>query len=95
MCILFRTINIRKCGSLTFHFFVCVTLKKIYIYDVGGLRLVTPPNSDKYAQESSRQFDEAYGESLGLFDMHARKRREGEGGERMLSNSSIFIFTFI
>ena len=28
----------------------------------GGLRLVTPPNSDKYAQESSRQFDEAYGE---------------------------------
>lgn len=56
---------------------------------------MTPPNSDKYAQESSRQFDEAYGESLGLFDMHARKRREGEGGERMLSNSSIFIFTFI
>lgn len=29
---------------------------------LGGLRLVTPPNSDKYAQESSRQFDEAYGE---------------------------------
>ena len=30
----------------------------------GGLRLVTPPNSDKYAQESSRQFDEAYGLSF-------------------------------
>ena len=29
----------------------------------GGLRLVTPPNSDKYAQESTRQFDEAYGKS--------------------------------
>jgi hypothetical protein len=53
---------------------------------LGGLRLVTPPNSDKYAQESSRQFDEAYGESLGLTNMHAEERKgeeyRGNGGGR-------------
>ena len=38
----------------------CVCVSSYHI--LGGLRLVTPPNSDKYAQESSRQFDEAYGE---------------------------------
>lgn len=31
----------------------------------GGLRVVTPPNSDLYAIESSRQFDEVYGLSYG------------------------------
>ena len=30
----------------------------------GGLRIVTPGNSDQHAQESSRQFDEVYGLSL-------------------------------
>jgi hypothetical protein len=53
---------------------------------LGGLRIVTPPNSDKYAQESSRQFDEAYGESLGLTDMHAEERR---GEERECSHNHL------
>ena len=30
----------------------------------GGLRVVTPPNTDQYALESSRHFDEAYSLSL-------------------------------
>ena len=30
----------------------------------GGLRIVTPTNSDQYILESSRQFDEAYGLSF-------------------------------
>jgi len=30
----------------------------------GGLRLVTPSNADQFTQESSRQFDEAYGLSF-------------------------------
>lgn len=51
---------------------------------------MTPPNSDKYAQESSRQFDEAYGESLGLTNMHAEEIKREEGRRR--ENVLIFIY---
>eukprot|EP00596_Hydrurales_sp_CCMP1899_P000433 CAMPEP_0119043108 /NCGR_PEP_ID=MMETSP1177-20130426/17647_1 /TAXON_ID=2985 /ORGANISM="Ochromonas sp, Strain CCMP1899" /LENGTH=989 /DNA_ID=CAMNT_0007010475 /DNA_START=132 /DNA_END=3098 /DNA_ORIENTATION=- len=45
----------------------------------GGLRLVTPPNSDKYVQESSRQFDEAYGLS---FAQQLKNKDIPEGGAK-------------
>ena len=47
---------------MTSYWIVCVAVT--VMVTAGGLRLVTPPNSDKYAQESSRQFDEAYGLSF-------------------------------
>jgi len=45
----------------------------------GGLRLVTPPNSDQYALESTRQFDEAYGLS---YAQQLKNKDIPEGGSK-------------
>jgi glutamate dehydrogenase len=45
----------------------------------GGLRIVTPQNSDQYALESSRQFDEAYGLS---FAQQLKNKDIPEGGAK-------------
>ena len=54
----------------------------------GGLRIVTPPNSDQYALESTRQFDEAYGLS---FAQQLKNKDIPEGGAKavVLVNSPI------
>jgi len=45
----------------------------------GGLRLVTPSNADQFTQESSRQFDEAYGLS---FAQQLKNKDIPEGGAK-------------
>lgn len=45
----------------------------------GGLRIVTPPNSDQHAIESSRQYDEAYGLS---YAQQLKNKDIPEGGSK-------------
>lgn len=45
----------------------------------GGLRIVTPPSSDQYSLESSRQFDEAYGLS---YAQQLKNKDIPEGGAK-------------
>lgn len=53
----------------------------------GGLRLVTPPNSEQYAHESARQFDEVYGLS---YAQQLKNKDIPEGGAKgvILVNTS-------